>query len=532
MSEEELKQKIIDLEKDLTEKNNYIVHLEKMNNAYSILSDMFNNELKEADRILKAQEILQDLMIKERIEADQTIKAHENLELLTTYEKIQADQIIKAHENLEEYSIQEKIEMDRMLKAQEITNKLSMEELVERDKALSHILEVNKNISMFLEENILLKNILYSLAGIVHAQRGILFLREKNLLIPRLLLNMSRDELKKDYFLDSFKIIKDTIQKRKSCLVVNQKIELQDDNTITNQPVNISIISSPLIYKDNILGILYIDILSNSENFKERDLSLVEIFCSQASISINNSILYKEIKKKNNQLLKLINFRDQFIMHLSDDLSRPLVNIRDQLEKAINDKKDDPDERNGLIALTVSKLSRIQNTISKVLTTISLEEEVERLFKDNINFNETISHIFNKHNSVIKQKNLTISIKMQPEFNSFKANSLVIKVILDELISNAVYYNRPGGKIDIIGEVNDQYLSIDIIDTGYGIKNEDIDKIFEKFYRTANSAYLNENGAGLGLFMVKESIRHYGGKISVSSVYQEGSKFTISFLMH
>ena len=73
---------------------------------------------------------------------------------------------------------------------------------------------------------------------------------------------------------------------------------------------------------------------------------------------------------------------------------------------------------------------------------------------------------------------------------------------------------------------------MDITDTGYGIREEEKDKIFTRFYRTADSAALNENGAGLGLFMIKEIIRHYGGDITVSSVYNEGSRFTVTFLLH
>ena len=104
------------------------------------------------------------------------------------------------------------------------------------------------------------------------------------------------------------------------------------------------------------------------------------------------------------------------------------------------------------------------------------------------------------------------------------------RTILDEVVSNAIFYNKPEGMVTIQGSATSQFLKLEVIDTGHGIRKEDLEKIYEQFYRSIDSASMNQAGAGLGLFMVKNLLKSYGGDISVQSTFGEGSKFTLTFL--
>ena len=100
------------------------------------------------------------------------------------------------------------------------------------------------------------------------------------------------------------------------------------------------------------------------------------------------------------------------------------------------------------------------------------------------------------------------------------------------MISNAIFYNRVDGKIEIRGYKQGDYLMVDIIDSGHGIKKSDIHSVFEQFYRTETSPTLNEKGAGLGLFLVRKFLRYYNGDVSVDSTYGVGSKFSARLLLN
>lgn len=506
MAKSEMEKKIIELQEIIKKQDNQIAYLENLNKAYKNLSDLYNKELVEAERMLEAQEIIQNLMREEKIEADRMIKAHECLEELTVIEKK---------------------ETVKLLEAQEKVSELSMKELREKDEILQKILSINKDIGSILNPAILLNKIVKSLMKSIGAEHGMLFIHEKNKLIPKIFINFDNMEMKKEYFQYCQQIILECANTKKSVLKVNEKLKNEDIE------INISSIAVPMICKESLQGVLYADIVSESETFKASDLFSSEIFAGQAAISLNNAILYESIKKQNRELLRLINIKSAFIDRLSTHLSKPIKEAINILSMMNLQKGIPEEERSKMIRNTIEKLEKALNLTHKALSIAELETSAAELFKDVINVKEFIENsILKTHLKEIQEKGLKISVELPPDFEKFSANKSILRVILDELLSNAIFYNKPNGSVVVRGEVSNNMYKIEIMDTGYGIKPEDLDKIFQQFNRTEDSLKLNPNGAGLGLFMVKNSLNYYGGSINVESVYGEGSKFTVTFLVH
>jgi signal transduction histidine kinase len=109
-----------------------------------------------------------------------------------------------------------------------------------------------------------------------------------------------------------------------------------------------------------------------------------------------------------------------------------------------------------------------------------------------------------------------------------RGNETAIRQILINLISNAVKYNRDGGKVLISCHDTSESVEISIKDEGNGIGCEDLVRIFEKFYRTVEGKL--QKGAGLGLYIVKHLAEAMGGKVMVISQPGLGSTFTVSFI--
>lgn len=557
------------LEKTAKDKDAYIEHLEKLSDAYDHLEQLATKELMEADQVIKAQEMLQDLMSQERLNAEETIRAqeivqslsgqekeeaeqviraqqsiielaqrekrdreevihaHESLEEWHRREKIQDDSTIKAHENLEALSDAEKREADELIRAHEQLSSLSMKELMERDDALRNILDVNRGISSLLEEEgSLLIKILKSLATTLHAQRGILLITENRSILSRNFFNMAEQDMEKKAFDFPASIIRQTVDSAKSSLIINQKVKLGRANA------NISIITVPLIYEERLLGVIYLDIISDKDTFKTLDLDVAEIFSSQAAISINNSYLYDKIRKQNGELLRLINLKTRFISHISEELSTPVSGIVKRVEKLMDSFPNDPADLKKILDATRVQAKKIDNTVHKVLTIVSLEQEVEDLFVDHVSFPEVLKTVLDKHMDEIQRKRIQISWQFTKEFDDYNGNNSIMRTIIDEMTSNSIFYNREGGTVTIRGYRRDDYLIIEFEDTGYGIRKKDIDLVFQQFYRTEESEKMNQWGAGLGLYMVRTFIEHYKGAISVETHWRKGSKFTLNFLYH
>ncbi len=116
---------------------------------------------------------------------------------------------------------------------------------------------------------------------------------------------------------------------------------------------------------------------------------------------------------------------------------------------------------------------------------------------------------------------------LSDSFCMVKGNTTAIRQVLINLLSNAVKYNRGQGKIWVFTKGTDEWVEVHVKDTGYGIPEEELPKIFEKFYRAKGSE--RAKGTGLGLYLVKLLMDAMGGKAVVKSRETVGSMVTVSF---
>lgn len=172
---------------------------------------------------------------------------------------------------------------------------------------------------------------------------------------------------------------------------------------------------------------------------------------------------------------------------------------------------------------------RLATMVDKVLSLSALEKYDFEIQKKEVNLKETFDEIFARIMGKIKKNNLT-----------FKCNIENIIVILDEeslrhiiinLIDNAIKYNKPNGSINIECYKDSGKLAILIADTGIGISEEYLSKIFEPFYRIESHRSRETGGAGLGLALVKKLVEKQQGTITVDSKLNEGTIFSIEFLV-
>jgi signal transduction histidine kinase len=111
---------------------------------------------------------------------------------------------------------------------------------------------------------------------------------------------------------------------------------------------------------------------------------------------------------------------------------------------------------------------------------------------------------------------------------TFKAEEQEIRIIINNLLSNAVKYNVEDGDIFIEAEIKDSNLVICVEDTGIGISQEDMDKLFTEFTRIKNAKTRSISGSGLGLSITKKIVDTYDGDIKAESEPDKGSKFIVS----
>ncbi len=124
-------------------------------------------------------------------------------------------------------------------------------------------------------------------------------------------------------------------------------------------------------------------------------------------------------------------------------------------------------------------------------------------------------------------KKVTITLHDKVKELTFYIDGMRLEEVFENIIANAVDYNKPGGSVDITVTIEKNTLNIAVTDTGIGISTDDQKKLFTKFFRSAEGTTHKAEGTGLGLYVTKAYLKEWGGDISVTSTVGQGSTFTV-----
>lgn len=216
----------------------------------------------------------------------------------------------------------------------------------------------------------------------------------------------------------------------------------------------------------------------------------------------------------------------EFFQNASHELKTPLTTILGYSELLFSNVIKDEKEKENAQTTIIKESKRMKNIIDDMLTLSILENnEVvdEKPLYQEINLKEEILEIENSLSYLVNEKGLKIENSLIDK--TIKMNLIDCERLIKNLLLNAVKYNKEEGSIFVTLNEN----SLSIRDTGIGIKDKDLDKIFERFYRVDKSRSRENGGTGLGLAIVKHISKNYNFKIKVTSIYKEGTTFTIYF---
>ncbi len=217
--------------------------------------------------------------------------------------------------------------------------------------------------------------------------------------------------------------------------------------------------------------------------------------------------------------------QDDFISTVSHELRTPLTSIRGFAQTMLSSwDKLDEDAKKKFIGIIEEQSNRLINLVENILSVTKLPNE--SIILKNINVNTSILPIiqivhqqYANHRFIqnFDKSNPTISVDLEK-----------FQQIMINLIENAAKYSNEGTDITIITSHTDKEVSIKIQDEGIGIKEEDKEKIFEKFSRIDNPLTRKIQGSGLGLYITKTLIEKMRGSISIKNL-EKGVEFEVKF---
>jgi len=230
----------------------------------------------------------------------------------------------------------------------------------------------------------------------------------------------------------------------------------------------------------------------------------------------------RQMKKEGKQV------RFQFLSVLSHELKTPLNAIEGYLqlmqEKQLGDDLSAYDE---MLDRSLERIKGMRSLIMDMLDLTKLESGKSVQKKEKVVINDIARNAIDTMRPYAIQKDVDVYLNASQRI-SYLADPDEMDIIFNNLISNAVKYNIQGGRVDCILKEDDDKIVISVSDTGIGMKEEEVQKIFQDFYRIKNHKTKKISGSGLGLSILKKIVGLYDGTVEVSSIPDKGSTFKVT----
>jgi two-component system, OmpR family, phosphate regulon sensor histidine kinase PhoR len=232
--------------------------------------------------------------------------------------------------------------------------------------------------------------------------------------------------------------------------------------------------------------------------------------------------------KNISELKKMELFKSQFVSMVSHELKAPIAAVNGYLNLLSDGKiKIEDATRQKYLLRSKIRLDSLLKLVNDLLDISRMEKKAEKKERKEIALPELIAATVDFLQFEVKKKNLKIEYRTENDLPHIHADYDEVNRLFTNLLSNAIKYNKQDGEIIISLYSLNQYLVIKIKDTGIGMQEQEVKKLFREFFRAKNELTQDISGTGLGLAIVKRITDSYAAKIEVESEYTKGSVFTI-----
>lgn len=233
----------------------------------------------------------------------------------------------------------------------------------------------------------------------------------------------------------------------------------------------------------------------------------------------------KRIEEEKELALQAKKSKDEMIANITHEMNTPLTSIKGFAELLAGDGLSE-EQRLRAVNIIRAQSERLSNLISETLHYSEIDSD--ELPSYDVDFTKLVQDALSTFEPNMREKNLTLHADIAEGIKVFSRYERLL-VILNNLVGNAIRYNKEGGEISVFLGKEDGFAKLSVSDTGVGIAEENLDKIFSRFFTVDKSHNGQGGGFGLGLAVVRKLCRKAGWTISVKSKLGEGTTFTVVF---
>jgi signal transduction histidine kinase len=294
-----------------------------------------------------------------------------------------------------------------------------------------------------------------------------------------------------------------------------------------------SLLTVPLVTQNRVLGTLSIDHrLPNA--FSAEDERLVAIAAAQAAVAIENAQLFQDLQDRAaslaqayKELQEIDRMKDELVQNVSHELRTPLTFVRGYVDLLLGGDMGPLNERQRQSLQVVSeKTTTVTQLVNNIMLLQQLEHSPLQLALTDVV--AMAAEALTLAQTDASQQGISLHLDAPPHLPLVLGDPDRLTLVFQHLLSNAIKFSPSGGEVRVGLEEQTECIRVSVSDQGIGIAQEQLTRIFERFYQIDGSSTRRFEGAGLGLAIAKRIVEAHGGKIWVKSQVSKGSTFTFT----
>lgn len=216
--------------------------------------------------------------------------------------------------------------------------------------------------------------------------------------------------------------------------------------------------------------------------------------------------------------------QQEFVANVSHELRTPLTTVKNYVETLLNGAQDNPEVRMRFLQVLEKETERMVKLVKDLLVLSQMDSQETQWSKEQVDLNELVVEVMEQVELEARLRGIKIISNLpSSELMAFLDRDKIRQVILN-LLDNAIKYTPAGGKIEVRAFSENKRVCVSVKDTGVGIPPEEVDRVFERFYRVDKTRSRDSGGTGLGLSIARQIVEAHGGRIYLTSQLKEGTE--------
>jgi signal transduction histidine kinase len=448
-------------------------------------------------------------------------------------------------------TLEEMDEQAKLVVRTDIELNKTQEELDKKVSGLYALQKLSRSLSTTLEEHAICKNLDPVYLDELGFSKALLCLWDDKTLKFALHLNIgyNEEEMREiESFLDTNKnLFIHAIKQERSISTISSWQDASKKEQLIKVFCAINFVIAPLLPKEGNKGFLFVGAGGIDTFLTEGDQELINVLANEIGQALENARLFEKTWQAHQDLEKKVEERTRalslaleevklaskrktdFVSSVTHELRTPLTSIKGYASILLADKLGQlPDP----VKQRLEKINRHSDELAQFvndLLDISRIESGREIMKTGPqDFKQIAEDTADMLSIILKDKQIELSLNIPEDAQKILADYNQIKRVLINLVNNAIKFTPAQGKIEIACHKKDGRVQIDVSDSGCGIPEDSLNRIFEEFYRVDNAVNQQVKGTGLGLALVKNIVEAHAGKIWVKSKFGEGSTFSFT----